>query len=156
MILVPTNCSSVKRATNNLLPKEIYCHITSAVTSNRTQHIVVPIVGRNTSTITTFMGFCFGNLTGQAMLFNIFEQSTASGTYIFLIVVFFSYVGQVHSYPWTACYKIYIAVLLVCVYTKIHVCECGKSYSYVYALRRHEKSYSSSVAWTCWRHGRTW
>jgi hypothetical protein len=40
-------------------------------------------------TITTFMGFCFGNLTGQGMLFNIFEQSTASGTYIFLIVVVF-------------------------------------------------------------------
>ena len=49
MILLSTNCSSGKRATNNLLPKEIYCHITSAVTSNRTQHIVVPIVGRNTS-----------------------------------------------------------------------------------------------------------
>lgn len=27
---------------------------------------------------------------------------------------------------------------------KIHVCKCGKSYSYVYALRRHEKSCNSS------------
>ena len=168
MILVPTNCSSVKRATNNLLPKEIYCHITSAVTSNRTQHIFVHIVGRNTSQkaaciptwgINTnkqdsYVNFVTSGSRTTMHLSNIWKKHDNKKDVCPRCCGLFKDVKQhalsckitktkAHKYGY--CDKVFVEKRYLSDHIdkkhlkpKLHVCKCGKNYSYVYALPRHE------------------
>ena len=159
----------------------MYCHITSAVTSNRTQHICVHIVGRNTSQKAVCIPTWDINTNKQDSYVNFVTSGSRTTMHLTdnkkdvfpRCCGLFKDVKQhalsckttkAKDHKCGYCDKVFVEKRYLSDYLdkkhlkpKIHVCECGKSYSYVYALRRHEKYCKcSSVAWTCWRHERTW